>query len=156
MLRKLSTRGPAAGLPESQGRIGFISDGHTAKLESEVEQMMERAARDKFEIEDLRKKYKTMEKENKQLKEVAQMIDSMITFAQGNDQLIQKKKDLQKKKNKLRMEIQRQLTSLNELNSKVNPADGSFDLYVNNSTGGLSPKSNRAGIPRQNQMQEEE
>lgn len=115
-----------------------------------VEELSKKNAMDQIEMEDLKNKNKQLANENKklvnenkQLKDVAQMIDNMITFAQGNDALIQKKKELQKKKNKLRVEIQKQLVSLNELNNKVNPADGSFDLYVGGSTGALSPKSNR-------------
>lgn len=98
-----------------------------------------------MELEDLKKKNKALTNENRQLKEVANMIDNMITFAQGNDELIVKKKDLQKKKNKLKIEIQKQLVSLNELNKKLGPGETGYDLYAN-STGGLSPKSNRGGL----------
>ena len=112
-------------------------------MSSQIEELMKKSQKDKFELEELRKKNKALVAENKQLKEVSQMIDNMISFAQGNDALIQKKKDMQKKKNKLRVEIQKQLVSLTELNNKVNPVDGSFDLYMGGSTGGMSPSSNR-------------
>lgn len=49
------------------------------------------------------------------------MIDNMINFAQNNDILLKRKKDLQKKKNMLRIEIQKQMASLGELKNKVGP-----------------------------------
>ena len=70
-----------------------------------------------------------LENENKQLKEVAMMIDNMINFASNNDVLLKRKKDLQKKKNNLRIEIQKQMASLNELKNKVGPVND-HDLNV--------------------------
>lgn len=60
------------------------------------------------------------------------MIDNMINFAQNNDILLKRKKDLQKKKNMLRIEIQKQMASLGELKNKVGPID--VDFYAGNST----------------------
>lgn len=116
-----------------------------AELRHQLDNLTKKQAIEKIEFEDMKKKYKQLTNENKQLKEVAQMIDNMISFAQSNDALIQKKKEIHKKKHKLRVEIQKQLASLNELSTKVNPGDGSFDIYTGGmaSPGGLSPKSNR-------------
>lgn len=101
-------------------------------------------ARKEQEVQACKQEIEKLKVENKQLKEVAEMIDNMIKFAQGNEELMQKKKDLQKKKNSLRVEIQKQLTSLKDINDKVNPLDGSYDLYHNNdSARGMSPKSLR-------------
>jgi len=102
-------------------------------------------ARKEQEVQVCKQEIEKLKIENKQLKEVAEMIDTMIKFAQGNEELMQKKKDLQKKKNALRVEIQRQLSSLKDINDKVNPLDGSYDIYHNNdSARGMSPKSLRA------------
>ena len=54
---------------------------------------------------ELERRNQELENENKQLKEVAMMIDNMINFASNNDVLLKRKKDLQKKKNNLRIEI---------------------------------------------------
>ena len=103
------------------------------------------------QIQSLKGEADKLKVENKQLKEVADMIDSMIKFAQGNEELMQKKKNLQRKKNELRVEIQKQLTSLKDINDKVNPLDGSYDLYHNNdSARGMSPKSMRGRDQHQN------
>ena len=87
---------------------------------------------DKARIKELEEQNEELLEENKQLKEVAMMIDNMINFAQNNDILLKRKKDLQKKKNMLRIEIQKQMASLGELKNKVGPIDGN-DLYGQNS-----------------------
>jgi len=95
---------------------------------------------DNRRITELENRNKELEDENKQLKEVALMIDNMINFAQNNDVLLKRKKDLQKKKNNLRVEIQKQMASLNELKNKVGPAD---DRDIFSASKGLSPNRER-------------
>ena len=56
----------------------------------------------------------------------------MIIYAQNNERLIEKKEELQKKKNGLRIQIQRQLASLNELKNKVGPLEQPESYYRTN------------------------
>lgn len=72
------------------------------------------------EIFEQKKKNLTLTNENEQLKEVGEMLDSVIQFLHNNEVLYKKREDLKQRKNNLRLEVEKQLTSLGDLASQNN------------------------------------